>query len=202
MPKKKGLKSSKAETEQSNTSSTIHFHAQLLRPKKPGVGESWHFLKLPTEASARLPSRGMTSVEGLFQGIGFQTTLEPDGQGGHWMKVDRNLQEKASVNAGDMVALEIAPMAVEPEPTVPDDLQLALANGSPKAMSVWLDITAMARRDWIQWIVSAKQTATRERRIHSACDMLSKGKRRPCCFDRSGMYAKNLSCPVADDTIE
>ena len=23
---------------------------------------------------------------------------------------------------------------------------------------------------------------------------------RPCCFDRSGMYAKSLSCPVADDT--
>ena len=38
------------------------------------------------------------------------------------------------------------------------------------------------------------------KRIASACDMLTKGKRRPCCFDRSGMYAKSLGCPVADVT--
>jgi hypothetical protein len=37
------------------------------------------------------------------------------------------------------------------------------------------------------------------KRIASGCDMLAKGKRRPCCFDRSGMYAKSMSCPVADE---
>ena len=36
-------------------------------------------------------------------------------------------------------------------------------------------------------------------RIGKACDMLAKGKRRVCCFDRSGMYSKSMSCPVADD---
>jgi hypothetical protein len=38
---------------------------------------------LPKEASAKLPSRSMTSVEGMFNGLAFQATLEPDGQGGH-----------------------------------------------------------------------------------------------------------------------
>jgi hypothetical protein len=29
--------------------------------------------------------------------------------------------------------------------------------------------------------------------------MLAKGKRRPCCFDRSGMYGGGrMSCPVAE----
>ena len=40
----------------------------------------------------------------------------------------------------------------------------------------------MARRDWILWIVSAKQEETRRRRIENACDMLASGKRRPCCM--------------------
>jgi len=40
----------------------------------------------------------------------------------------------------------------------------------------------MARRDWIFSISSAKQPETRRRRIEKACDMLTSGKRRLCCF--------------------
>jgi hypothetical protein len=54
-----------------------------------------------------------------------------------------------------------------------------------------------ARRDWIFWISTAKQAETRVRRIANACDMLAKGKRRVCCFDRSGYYSKGLSAPTA-----
>ena len=38
----------------------------------------------------------------------FQATLEPDGQGSHWLKVDKALREAAGVAAGDSVALEDA----------------------------------------------------------------------------------------------
>ena len=160
----------------------------------------WTFLTLPKEASVQLPSRGMASVEGTFEGLVFQATLQPDGQGGHWLKVDRKLREAAGAEAGDVVSLEIAPVAEEPESKVPADLRKALAAACPKARAVWSDITPVVRRDWIQWIESAKREETRLKRIESACDMLSKGKRRPCCFDRSGMYAKTRSCPVADVT--
>jgi hypothetical protein len=162
---------------------------------------SWTFLTLPIEASARLPARGLVSVEGTINGSAFRATLQPDGQGGHWLKVDRKMREAAGVEAGDVLTLEIAPVAEEPEPSVPADLRKALAAAHPKARAVWSDITPMARRDFIHWIVSAKQAETRARRIRNACDMLAKGKRRPCCFDRSGMYDKSLSCPVAD-TLE
>lgn len=180
------------------TDSKIRFRATLLRPAAATKAVSWTFLTLPKEASARLPSRGMASVEGTFNGSAFRATLEPDGQGGHWLKVDRKMREAASAEAGDVVTLEIAPVAEEPEPRVPTDLRKALAAAHPKARAVWSDITPAARRDWIHWITSAKRSETRARRIENACDMLAKGKRRRCCFDRSGMYGKSLSCPVAD----
>lgn len=142
----------------------------------------------------------MTTVEGLINGHPFRATLEPDGQGGHWLKVDRKLREAAGAEAGDDVSVEIAPVAEEPEPKVPADLRKALAAAHPKARAVWSDITPVARRDWIQWIESAKREETRLKRIENGCDMLAKGKRRPCCFDRSGMYSKSLSCPVAEET--
>jgi hypothetical protein len=204
MASKTSIKSAKVaspgELGDSKAASKIRFSATLLRPKATAKAVSWTFLTLPKEASAKLPSRSMTSVEGTFNGLAFQATLEPDGQGGHWLKVDRKMREEAGAEAGDVVTLEIAPVAEEPEPRVPADLRKALAAAPPGARKVWSDITPIARRDWIHWIVSAKQAETRARRIRTACDMLAKGKRRPCCFDRSGMYAKSLSCPVADDT--
>ena len=177
------------------TKSTIRFSAKLFRPEATAKAVSWTFLTLPKEASAKLPSRGMTSVEGTLNGFPFRATLEPDGQGGHWLKVDRKMREAAGAEAGDVVTLEIAPVAEEPEPRVPADLRKALAAAPPKAREVWSDITPIARRDWIHWIASAKQAETRARRIANACDMLAKGKRRPCCFDRSGMYGKSLELP-------
>ncbi len=181
----------------SGAASRIRFCATLLRPAATARAVSWTFLSLPEEASAKLPSRGMTSVAGSLNGLAFRATLEPDGQGGHWLKVGRKLREAAGAEAGDVVKLEIAPVTEEPEPRVPTDLRKALA-AAPKARKVWSDITPVARRDWIHWIVSAKQVETRARRIDKACDMLAQGKRRPCCFDRSGMYGKSLSRPLAD----
>ena len=183
----------------SKPASRIRFQAALLRPAA-AKAVTWTFLTLPKEASAKLPSRGQATVEGTLNGAALRATLEPDGQGGHWLKVDRKLREAAGAKAGDVVTLEVAPVAEEPEPKVPADLRKALASAPAKAREAWSDITPAARRDFIHWIVSPKKAETRAKRIETACDMLAKGKRRPCCFDRSGMYSKSLSCPVADDS--
>ena len=176
--------------------SKIRFKAKLLRPAESENADSWTFLILPKNASAKLPSRGMTAVEGTINGVSFQATLEPDGKKSHWLKVDSKLRETAGgAEAGDVVTLEIAPAIEEPEPEVPPDLKKALAAADPKARTVWSDITPMARRDWIHWIASAKQAETRARRIKNACSMLAAGKRRVCCFDRSGFYDKSMSAP-------
>jgi Bacteriocin-protection, YdeI or OmpD-Associated/Domain of unknown function (DUF1905) len=178
------------------TKTSIRFKAKLLRPAESGKADSWTFLVLPKNASAKLPSRGITAIEGTIDGFPFEAVLEPDGQKSHWLKLDRKLREAAGAEAGDVVTLEIAPAAEEPEPTVPADLRKVLA-ADAKARALWSDITPNARRDWIHWITSAKQQETRARRIKNACSMLAAGKRRVCCFDRSGFYSKSLSAPKA-----
>jgi hypothetical protein len=174
----------------------IRFKATLVRPAVAQRAQSWSFLTVPKAASAKLPSQGQTSIAGTMNGTAFRATLEPDGQRGHWLKVSRQLRQAAGAEVGDTVMLEIAPAEEEPEPRVPADLRKALA-AAPKARAVWRDITPLARRDWIHWITSAKLAATRARRIRNACSMLASGKRRVCCFDRSGVYSKSLSTPEA-----
>lgn len=179
-------------------SETATFKAKLIRPAEPGEDDTWAFLVLPKTASDTLPRRGRTSVEGTLNGVPFQATLEPDGQLSHWLKVSEKLQEAANAKVGEDVALRISPVDSEPEPQAPDDLREALA-ASPEAKAVWEDTTTIARVDWIHWIESAKQASTRERRVANACDMLSSGKKRVCCFDQSGYYSKSLSAPRAAD---
>ncbi len=174
---------------------TIRCKAKLLRPAEGG---SWSFLILPKDASAQLPSRSMMTVEGTIGGFPFQATLDPDGEKSHWLKVTEPMRKGAGVEVGDVVTLEIAPVAEEPEPELPADFQMALSTDA-KARAVWADITAIARRDWIHWIVSPKRPETRVRRVETACSMLAAGKRRACCFDRSGFYSKSLSAPKAED---
>ena len=64
---------------------------------------------------------------------------------------------------------------------VPADLRDALVS-DPKVLAAWEDITPLARNEWICWIESAKQAATRSRRIEWGCSSLKHGKRRPCCW--------------------
>jgi hypothetical protein len=174
---------------------TIHFQARLLQPADEKRA-TWSFLVLPKQVSARLPSRGSVSIAGSINGHAFKAVLEPDGQRSHWLKVSRRLREGAGAEVGDSVAMEISPADRQLEARMPADLRKALA-AVPGAKAVWADITPIARRDWIQWITSAKQAQTRARRIANACDMLASGKRRVCCFDRSGYYSKDLRAPKA-----
>jgi len=178
--------------------STSKFSAELRRPAKAGDSGSWAFVVLPKSASDNLPRRGRTTIDGTLNGHAFRATLEPDGQLSHWMTVPESLYETADAKVGDVVDFEIMPVEQEPEPEVPVDFQEAL-EASPEAREVWTSTTVIARLDWIHWITSAKQAKTRAKRIEDACDMLTSGKKRVCCFDPSGYYSKALRAPETAD---
>ena len=164
----------------SETKSTIRFSAKLLGP----------FLTLPKNASAKLRARGMTSVEGTIDGLPFQAALEPTGYGSHRLRVSNAMHDALGADAGDTVTVEITRAADEPEIRVPMDLRKAL-RATPAARGLWEDITPIARRDWIFWIIGAKQPETRRRRIEKACAKLSFGKRRVCCFGGIKWLSRN-----------
>lgn len=171
----------------------IRFKARLLKPE--GTSRpTWSFLLVPKAASGKLSSRGQVAVEGTINGHAFKAMLEPDGEGSHWLKVDAGLRKKATAEAGEDVALEFAQTDEPPEPKLPPELRKALA-GEPAAKAQWAELKPAQRHDWVLWITSAKRPETRIKRIANACDMLASGKRRVCCFDRSGIYGKGLSAP-------
>ena len=64
---------------------------------------------------------------------------------------------------------------------LPDDFRAALQSDTAAA-GVWGDITPLARNEWICWVTSPKQAATRKRRIAVGLDKMRSGMRRPCCW--------------------
>ena len=151
---------------------------------------SWTILHLPPEASAKLPSRGMTMVKGTLNGIEFSTLLEPDGKYGpglspsHWFVPDKKLLAKAGVKAGDTVQVMLAPTKDWINPEVPQDMKKAIV-ADKKIHMLWNDITPMARWDWVRWVRAVKTEETRKKHIDVMMSKLGRGMRRPCCFNRN-----------------
>jgi uncharacterized protein YdeI (YjbR/CyaY-like superfamily) len=66
---------------------------------------------------------------------------------------------------------------------LPTDFRKAIGLDAA-ATGVWADLTPLARNEWICWVTSAKQEATRKRRIAVGIDKMRGGMRRPCCPHR------------------
>jgi hypothetical protein len=174
-------------TSQLSGAPTIRFDAALLTIDNSTI------LRLPEKASRKLPSRGQVAVQGTINGHGFETVLEPDGDFGHWMRIDRKLQKTAALSAGDTATLEIETRKDWPEPNVPQDLETALAAAPQKIRDLWKGITPMARWEWVRWVNATPNPDTRKRRVEVSISKMTSGKRRPCCFNLAACTDPNLS---------
>lgn len=64
---------------------------------------------------------------------------------------------------------------------IPADLRTALTS-DPKALTVWEDLTPLARNEWICWITFVKKEETRKEHVKRTINELKERIRRPCCW--------------------
>lgn len=91
-------------------------------------------------------------------------------------ELDRLIREAADL-ASTSPALRKAKHAPKPAPSLHPQFAEALAK-APKARAALDGFPPSAQRDYLEWIAEAKQDATRRRRIETAIEWLSEGKRR------------------------
>lgn len=170
----------------STTSQTIRFEAT------PYVLQGQTIVRLPDVASKGLPSRGQVAVVGRVDDYEFTSVLEPDGNWGHWLRIDDELQAMG-IRTDESVSFVIEPTKQWPEPVIPADFQYALDAAPQKVKDKWHDITSMARWEWIRWVNATGSRDTRAIRIEKSISKLNGTHRRPCCFNLAACTDPALS---------
>ncbi|MFT3837353.1 MAG: YdeI/OmpD-associated family protein [Myxococcaceae bacterium] len=165
----------------------IRFEAAALQADKAVI------LRLPEKASRGLPSRGQVAVHAEINGHGFDTVAEPDGEFGHWLKLDKSQQRAAHLKAGESAKVELEPLEQWPEPEVPTDLNAALKGAPKNIQQLWQQITPMARWEWVRWVNATRNPDTRAKRVEVSLSKMKSGKRRPCCFNLASCTDPELS---------
>lgn len=87
------------------------------------------------------------------------------------------LQAAAVLAAQGKPMRAAAPRVPKAEIAMPDDLAAALA-GNPAAAAAFAAFPPGARREYLEWVTSAKQPATREKRIETTVAQAAEGKKR------------------------
>jgi hypothetical protein len=153
---------------------TIHsFESVLERPE--GVG-TWTYLNIPLAISATFGSMGQVKVKGTINGYLFRSTALPKGDGSHYLVVGKSIRDQIGATQGDTVKVLLELDAEERQVDVPEDLLQALEN-LPQAKEVFAKLSYSHKKEYVNWIFSARQAETRQRRIEKALVLLSQGKK-------------------------
>ena len=121
-------------------------------------------------------SKAGVAVTGSTNGFAFRSSIFPVGDGRQFMMANKALQKGATVDLGDTVRVMLekdsAPRTLE----VPTDLEEALSRDEA-ARSRFTRMPYSRRKEYLDWIESAKREETRASRIERALPMLTEGKR-------------------------
>lgn len=126
--------------------------------------------------SAEITHNGNTGVE-LFGDLRELSDLPPKKELISIVKKAVKLNEKLAADKSERKAAKLSPpkRTAKPVPKTPADLEDALEENQ-KALIVFANFSATNKREYIEWIVGAKQEATRASRVKKAVTQMAAGK--------------------------
>lgn len=149
------------------------FQAELLRPDAAGT---WTYFIVPFNVEEAYGSKAQVKVKGTVNGVPYRSSVMPNGDGTHSMVVNGTIREAAGVTAGDTVIVTMEPDTTPREVEVPDDFAEALEQHQA-AKEAFDSMSYSHKKEYVEWIVSAKKAETRAGRIDKAMGMLLEKKK-------------------------
>ena len=142
-----------------------------------GPNSAWTQLDIPFDVQKAFGSKGLVPVTGTINRVPYRNSLKPNGDGTHYMHLNKELLAGIGARVGDTVKVVMekdqAPRSVE----VPADLQSAL-KPEPELAKAFAGLSYSHQKEFVDWIVQAKKAETRGRRVAKALEMLA-AKQKP-----------------------
>jgi len=152
-------------------SNPLKFKTQLVGR---GPGGAWTYLQVPFSVPEIFGRKGQVPVRATINGFTFRNSLMPRA-GVHILGVGKDILAAAGTATGDTVQVELAYDDAPRTVAVPADLEAALAK-SPGRARTFAALSYSHKKEYADWIVSAKKPETRLNRVHKAIELLAARK--------------------------
>ncbi|MGP8217503.1 MAG: YdeI/OmpD-associated family protein [Bacteroidia bacterium] len=145
------------------------FKAKISRPE--GVG-TWHFANVPIDVEKEFGKKGQVKVKASVNGKVFYNSLMPHGNGKHYIVLGEQIRTQAGVKVGDTINMTIEADNRARTVELPEDFELALAKNKV-ALEFFSSLSYTYKKQYADWIASAKREETRADRIVKAIEKLA-----------------------------
>ena len=143
--------------------------------KKPEDIDGAYFI-VPFNVPEVYGTKAQVKVRGTIDGFPYRGSIANMGEG-HCMVVKKEIREAIGKSGGDTVKVV---MEIDTEPRiviVPEDFQQALENNA-KAKEIFDSFSYTHKKEYVEWINSAKKQETRENRIKKAVESIAESRKR------------------------
>jgi len=137
--------------------------------KNPTVDSG--YIEFPYDAEKEFGRKGQIKVKAYFDGFEYRGSLVRMGHPCHIIGLNKKVRDAIGKGPGDTVDVLIIEDTEERVVEVPADFAAAL-NKNKKAMEIFEKMSFTHRREYVEWITSAKKVETRENRINKAVEMI------------------------------
>jgi hypothetical protein len=144
----------------------LEFEA-VVEAEGPGA-----LVRLPADTAERFGTRARFPVRATFNGVAYRGSTMPTGDGTFCLGLTKAVRAAAGVAPDDPVQVTVERDTGERTVEVPADLAAALA-GHPEGARRFEAMSYTHRREYVEWIESAKRADTRARRVAKAVAMIA-----------------------------
>lgn len=143
------------------TSKNISFSATIIQHEGMNAG----YIEFPFSVEEIFGLRGMVKVKALFDGkVEYRGIMSNMGTGCHILILTQEIRGKLGKTFGDSVSVEVEHDLEKREVIIPEEI-LELLNKYPEAQAFFGKLSYTHRKEYINWITSAKREETRAKRM-------------------------------------
>ena len=142
-------------------SSKISFTAPIIQHEGMNAG----YVEFPFSVEEVFGTRGMVKVKALFDGKAeYRGIMSNMGTGCHILILTQEIRRKLGKTFRDAVLVELEHDLEKREVLIPEDVQNLLAE-YPEAQAYFEKLSYTHRKEYVNWITSAKREETRAKRM-------------------------------------
>ncbi|MBV5312028.1 MAG: DUF1905 domain-containing protein [Prolixibacteraceae bacterium] len=139
----------------------ISFVAPIIQHEGMNAG----YIEFPFSVEEVFGTRGMEKVKALFDGkTEYRGVMSNMGTGCHILILTQEVRRKLEKTFGDLVSVELEHDLEKREVTIPEEIQ-SLLKKYPDALTFFDKLSYTHRKEYINWITSAKKEETRMKRM-------------------------------------